>query len=302
MTPPFIAPLRLTVPRIIWPAPGVGSLVGAVDFGDYSIGDFTEVDPDNVVTWSLDGTHVLTSTGVALSAEFTGLTPTSYPYSTSVSTTLTGFLPNTWYVLANHTYLAPTGDYFINRVRGVWLTGGRSLPLIHVWMTKTDGAGNLPFGIGFTIKNASPTDRIWIDGTQIWVAPILEFGFPMMGARSWTQPTPGSEKVVYPSGASATWLGEHDALLEGQVIHIPAIDSITAGGPQTGWNGPAGWQAFLRWAQRGYDFAFYPARTVDAFWTTALAEPLPRPQPEPVGQRRLTLRLRSSALERFVFY
>jgi hypothetical protein len=151
---------------------------------------------------------------------------------------------------------------------------------------------------------------IWIDLVELLqpaTTPIitntLEFGYPLRQARSWTAPSEGSDRVRYPSGEERAWIDEEDGLLEGTVFHIPAEDDETSFAPISGWNGAAGWQAFLEYAWAGNPFAFWRNRAVSgSALTCQLLAPRDPPQPGPAGTRRLTLRLRTTNTGRFGGY
>jgi hypothetical protein len=79
-----------------------------------------------------------------------------------------------------------------------------------------------------------------------------------------------------PSGLEDAWAppDAYDGLLSGDVVGIPAVDGVNQWGPVTGWNGPAGWRAFLEDARRGGVFQFYPDRDAPDFFLAHLVEPM----------------------------
>ncbi|HYC32667.1 MAG TPA: hypothetical protein VEB59_10305 [Gemmatimonadales bacterium] len=135
------------------------------------------------------------------------------------------------------------------------------------------------------------------------VEATLEFGYPLVNARSWTQPSPGSDRVRYPSGEEAAWVEHEDALLDAIVLHVPPTDGESVYGPATGWDGEFGWQAFLETAWAGHPFAFWRDRTnAGSALTCQLVEPTREPELGPMHTRRFPLRLRSTTLARFTGY
>jgi hypothetical protein len=126
----------------------------------------------------------------------------------------------------------------------------------------------------------------------------LEFWGPLAQARAWSQPGPGSEVLEIESGEEDAWVEDGpdgmDQLLDGVVQYIPAEDGIKPDGlPVSGWNGPAGWDAFLRYARDGGAFDYYPDREDDTTrWACQLVAPLSGAPADANQLRRLTLRMR----------
>ncbi|HRN54414.1 MAG TPA: hypothetical protein PK788_13035 [Gemmatimonadaceae bacterium] len=85
----------------------------------------------------------------------------------------------------------------------------------------------------------------------------LIFGWPLDDAIAYSLPRNGSEFIVLPSGVTDAWLTGHDSILAARVRSIPRVDELLPR-PATGWEGAAGWDAFLRWAREGGAFTLYP--------------------------------------------
>lgn len=290
-------------PKIVWaPGPTPPRTVYEVQLGDYGstaglLAAWTETDPEGLVTWSLDATHTLTSTA-AIRGRLTGLTPTAYPYTSTLTIALGGFTPGVTYTLPRSCY--STGDTTLPPATWVALDT----------TVTADGAGVVVLTVFVTIGAGAPTADFWWDGLWL-VAPGaadpgdlgLLFPGPLRAARSWTAPSPGADAVLYPSGAEDAWIDVEDAFLEGTVALIPAEDTAYAIGPVTGWNAANGWQRFLEWARRGNTFTFYrDADDAASGLECYLVQPTSEPAIDAALFRRFTLQLRSATGARFTGY
>lgn len=132
----------------------------------------------------------------------------------------------------------------------------------------------------------------------------LLFGYPLAQARSWCEPSVGSEFVHYPAGIEEAWIDEEDAFLEGVVDHVPYATQAMGYGVASGWFGDNGWLDFLEWARRGYPFEFWrDATDADSMLSAYLEAPLAEAgDPDAIGLFRFTLRIRSADLTRFGGY
>jgi hypothetical protein len=137
-----------------------------------------------------------------------------------------------------------------------------------------------------------------------WNANTLEFGYPMDAAVSWPEPVEGSVLVAAPSGARDGWIVRDEPRLAGTVRWIPSANITTTGyAPFTGWDGAAGWAAFLSYVRLGNSFAFFPDRTLGTSITSYLVSPF---QGEPGqggdGTRALRLVIASSSSTEYTGY
>lgn len=111
----------------------------------------------------------------------------------------------------------------------------------------------------------------------------LDFRYPLEEVRVWRGPRAGSSRVVYPSGAEASWRRGLDGHLAGEVRWVPRATSVDP--LNDGWEDAAdvkGWQRFLAWARRGGNtFRFHPDKDDDdLFYECVLVEPRGDPEPE----------------------
>jgi hypothetical protein len=113
----------------------------------------------------------------------------------------------------------------------------------------------------------------------------LDFAYPLEEVRVWRPPRAGSTRLVYPSGAEASWLRGRDGRLASEARWIPR-QSTLADPLNDGWedlaSGTPGWQRFLAWARRGGNvFRFHPDKDDDAlYYECVLDEPRTDPDPE----------------------
>ncbi len=130
----------------------------------------------------------------------------------------------------------------------------------------------------------------------------LRVGF-LDNVRAWGEPREGSTRVTIAAGETDGWEIGYDYYVEGDVRWIPAQDQ-TDPIEATGWNSPAGWDAFLRWARPGRPFRWHPEGEFPAFYDVVLEAPLSgAPEIEDDGTRTIRgLRLRSVAGTPFTEY
>ena len=126
-------------------------------------------------------------------------------------------------------------------------------------------------------------------------ASILTCAYPLDEAMAYPRPAEGSQMVLLPSGAVDGWDAGEVHLLSGVVRWIPREDTVTPAA--TGWDGTAGWRAFLSWARRGNQFWVCPdASDLSTGWTATLEAPFDQPPTlEPDMTRALALVLRGTA-------
>lgn len=126
----------------------------------------------------------------------------------------------------------------------------------------------------------------------VWNANDLDIGYPLDNAVSYGEPVEGSDLVVAPSGARDVWIPRTREILVGDVRWIPTTD--TTDPVATGWDGAAGWAAFLAYARKGSSFDFYPDRSSTTSIASYLLEPFRGEPPiESDGSRRLRLMIES---------
>lgn len=129
----------------------------------------------------------------------------------------------------------------------------------------------------------------------------LTFGQPLDSAVSYPLPREGSEWAQGSSGERDAWLQGDDQRLQGVVRNIPTADS--ADPVATGWDGVAGWAAFLSWARAMNPFRWYPDRDLAAFHTCYLVEPLQgAPTQEENGDRQLAIEIEDTSGTAFTGY
>lgn len=75
-------------------------------------------------------------------------------------------------------------------------------------------------------------------------------------ANSWSDPRDGYEVITGPSGAADAWWAGEDHKLAGDARWIATGDTLDPWA--TGWDGPAGWHAFLSSARRMEPFRVLP--------------------------------------------
>lgn len=131
----------------------------------------------------------------------------------------------------------------------------------------------------------------WNDGS----AHTLHFGYPLDEALSWSEPRPGSERAMAPSGTRDAWITGFEPRLVGVVRWVPTSDGTTpAGDTITGWDGSEGWRAFLEFAREMNTFDFFPDKGQASSISSYLVEPQDgRPDPEDDGTRTFRIVLAS---------
>lgn len=129
----------------------------------------------------------------------------------------------------------------------------------------------------------------------------LTFAQPLDEATCYEVPRDTARRTDGLTGTADGWSHGMRGLLEGTVRRIPMVD--TAG--VTGWEGAAGWDAFLASARDAQPFRFYPDLTgaPATYWTCLLADDVaPGHDEEPTRHRRLTLRMWQADQSPFVGY
>jgi hypothetical protein len=126
-------------------------------------------------------------------------------------------------------------------------------------------------------------------------ANALTCAYPFDEAMSYSPPAEGSEMVFLPNGEADAWDTGERHVLEGAIRWIPQEDTVTP--VATGWDGTAGWRAFLSWARRGNPFWFCPDATdLSTGWTVYLQAPWDeKPDTEADMTRAVRLTLRGLA-------
>jgi hypothetical protein len=124
-------------------------------------------------------------------------------------------------------------------------------------------------------------------------ANTLTFAQPLDRAITYDVPKDGSTRSESLDGtAEDGWTYKHRGILEGDARRIP----YTTTGGITGWEGTAGWDAFLIWALDTNAFRFYPAATDTATYLTCyLADhTIDDVDEEITRHRRVKLRMRTT--------
>lgn len=123
---------------------------------------------------------------------------------------------------------------------------------------------------------------------------LLTIAYPLDEAVSFPVPQEGSQMVFVPSGEADGWDAGEMHILEGVIRWIPREDTVTPAA--TGWDGDAGWRAFLSWARRGNAFWYCPdASDLSTGWTMYLEGPFSEaPTIEADMTRAVRVRFRST--------
>lgn len=101
-------------------------------------------------------------------------------------------------------------------------------------------------------------------------ANTLTFAFPLDNpVPPWSEPREGSVTAQVESGESDAWIVGFDYYVAGTVTGIPGVDA----GGITGWDGSAGWDAFLRTASGQMPFRYFPDAASGTYYTCYLIEP-----------------------------
>jgi hypothetical protein len=126
-------------------------------------------------------------------------------------------------------------------------------------------------------------------------ANLLQLGYALDNVRAGDEPRAGSTVDQAPSGVEDAWTTGVDYVLSADVRWIPRAD--TAAPAATGWDGAAGFRAFLAWARDKNLVRWYPDVTDAAtFIDSYLVEPMQgQGDNESDGTRRIPLKLRNSS-------
>jgi hypothetical protein len=132
----------------------------------------------------------------------------------------------------------------------------------------------------------------------------LEFGKPPEKVKAYSTPHEEAESVITRDGGQTTWRMAHDQMLECLVAAIPPVNELTSYGIlATGWDGPTGWAAMLRWAQGGRVLQYFPSRDAGSYISAYLHTPRTTPPGSGWNMRRdVTLALRSTDNTPFAGY
>ncbi|MCA1571294.1 MAG: hypothetical protein LC798_13440 [Chloroflexi bacterium] len=129
----------------------------------------------------------------------------------------------------------------------------------------------------------------------VWGANTLNFGYPLEAATSWSEAREGSEVVVSDSGdAEDAWITGYDYFLAGEARWIPPAN--TTNPVATGWDGAAGWRAFLEWAWQRNSFVWYPDKNGGTSKSARIVLPemkMGRPQVDPGILRTVNLQIKA---------
>lgn len=124
-------------------------------------------------------------------------------------------------------------------------------------------------------------------------ANTLNVAQPLDSAVSYPVPREGSEWNQGPSGVRDAWIIGDDQRLTGDVRWIPTAD--VASPAATGWDGAAGWRAFLQWARGARVFRFFPDAALAAYVEAYLIDPMQgEPGLEEDGSRSLRITIESA--------
>ena len=81
-------------------------------------------------------------------------------------------------------------------------------------------------------------------------------------------------------------------MFEGSFRWLPTTGSVG----QTGWDGVAGWRAFLEWSRQKNQFRYYPDKNSGTYYTSYLVEPVNGSHDiEPDGTRSVRVKMRNSS-------
>jgi hypothetical protein len=123
------------------------------------------------------------------------------------------------------------------------------------------------------------------------LANVLNVGYPLDNVKTGHELREGSSIDRAPSGSEDTWKVGTDYLLSADITWIPKDN--TAAPLATGWDGAAGFDAFLEWARDKNVMRFYPDAAGGAFVDCILAEPMKgQGDLETDGTRRVSVILR----------
>lgn len=151
-----------------------------------------------------------------------------------------------------------------------------------------------------------PAGAYFLDLPQIiWPGGTLQLGGPLDGALAYAVPRAGGEVVDFPSGESDGWDAGLEYFLEGLADYLPPTTQLVHGVNVTGWDGPAGWRAYLEWAWDGETHLWRPASTepgttFDVVLDAPGLEAFPAAEAD--GTRQLLVRYRSAARVPFLGY
>jgi len=107
-------------------------------------------------------------------------------------------------------------------------------------------------------------------------ANVLKWGRPAGDVRAWSEPHRLTEVTVNNDRTRDGWVFGHRHLLAMTCYLIPPEDATLElhGFVQTGWDGPAGWEAFLRWCRGKDEVRVFPDSTLSRYYTCYLQEPM----------------------------
>ena len=132
-------------------------------------------------------------------------------------------------------------------------------------------------------------------------ANTLRLGYPLDNARTGDEPRAGSVVDQAPSGVEDAWEVGIDYLLTFDARYIPLADTVSP--VATGWDGAAGFRAFLAWARGKQLFRFYPDNAAGTYFTSYLVEPMKGSgELEGDGTRKIAMTIRNSAAVAFDGY
>lgn len=151
-----------------------------------------------------------------------------------------------------------------------------------------------------------PTPNRYLTPKIVWgagYASTLSLGTALDGAKAYSKPREGSETAQTVSGVEDAWVTGYDQYLEGDVRWIPITAGVTAQGTSmSGWDGTAGFRAFLEWAWAKNKARFYPDATAGAYLECYLVAPTEAPDLEDDFTRKLRLVLRTADGSPFTGY
>lgn len=125
----------------------------------------------------------------------------------------------------------------------------------------------------------------------------IEVGDPFQEAIGYTEPGDDSEWGRVRSGARDAWISSEDSILEVVVHEIKSASYTTPWGvTKTGWDGATGWDEWLSWARKGYEFDLFTDRATPASAVTCILLDPMRGPPTRARNGTFSLRLRFAAV------
>jgi hypothetical protein len=185
-----------------------------------------------------------------------------------------------------------------------WLKSGASevamtIPSLNTWglsgilAVNSSSTGTLDLQIDIRGVTNGQVGDYWFD--DAFVGARLMVGFPFDPALAYSVPMDGSEWDQAPSGVEDAWIIGYDQFLDVGIRYIPTTTETVHGVTYTGWDGVAGWRAFLENARNKNYVRVYPDKdALTTYYNMYLVSPIQEaPELEMGGFRRMGMRMRT---------